>query len=159
MSARTSTRWSWMCSRKSMVAATNMPMRMAARLIGRMTPSSGRPAREREIHAASWSAPEGRRPSPVAPPPGSLDEVPAKRLGHRGGPVRRPELLEDVLEVRLHGVGRDEQLVRDVLVRVPEGKELEDLDLSGRQGLGLPIALLRLGELVGQRHHELRVDD
>ena len=85
--------------------------------------------------------------------------MPAKRFGYGCGAVGRPEFLEDVLEVGLDGVRGDEQLVRDVLVGVSERKELEDLDLPGRQRLRLPVPLLGLGQFVGQCHHQLRVDD
>ena len=39
-----------------------------------------------------------------------------------------------------------------------EGQELQDLDLAGRERLGLAVALLGLGQLLGQGHHELGVD-
>src|SRR2546429_8810447 len=72
----------------------------------------------------------------------SLDQTSAERIGHGRRAVGRAELLEDVLEVRLDGVGRDEQLLRDVAVRVPECQELQDLDLAGRERLGLAVLLL-----------------
>src|SRR6266542_5257659 len=70
----------------------------------------------------SESGTTGRPPGPVKALPGLLDQPAPERLGHRSGPVRRPQLLEDVLEVRLHRIRGDEQLVRDVLVGVTEGQ-------------------------------------
>src|SRR5437764_13291798 len=89
-------------------------------------------------------------PDGLAQPAGTLlDQAAAKRLGDRRGAVGCAELLEDVLEVRLDGIGGDVQAFGDVPVRVTEREELQHFDLSSRQGLGLPVALLRGGELFG----------
>src|SRR3990172_8324498 len=60
------------------------------------------------------------RTRPVGP---LLDQTSAQRLGYGRGAVRRAELLEDVLEVGLYGVGRDVEALGDVAVRVAERKE------------------------------------
>src|SRR5512132_1270265 len=73
------------------------------------------------------------------PPAELLDETPAERLGNRRRAVGRPELLEDVLEVGLHGVGRDVQALGDVPVGVSECEQLEDLDLPRRERLRLAV--------------------
>ena len=57
-----------------------------------------------------------------------LDEAAAERLGDGRGAVRGAEFLEDMLEVGLHGVGRDVQALGDVAVGVPEREQLQDLD-------------------------------
>src|SRR5205807_1258408 len=110
--------------------------------------------------SASGRRGPARRPgAPVSTLRPATAKAAAERLGHGRGAVGCAELLEDVLEVRLHCVRRDEQLLRDVAVRVAEGEELEHLDLAGGEGLGLAIALLGLGQFLGERHYELRVDD
>src|SRR5438477_1798798 len=100
----------------------------------------------------------GLRAAPATRKTCSLDQASAQRFRHRRGAVGGPELLEDVLQVGLHGVGGDVELLRDVLVRVSEREQLEDLDLPRSQRLRAPVALLRLGELLGERDDELRVD-
>src|SRR5205823_5034547 len=62
-----------------------------------------------------------------------LDDLAAERLGHGRRAVTGPQLLEDVLEVSLHRVGGDEELLGDVLVGVSERQQLEHLQLPGRQ--------------------------
>src|SRR5918996_738274 len=99
--------------------------------------------------------PDGTSPGPRR----SLDQPAAEGLSHRRGPVRGAELLEDVLEVGLHGVGGDVELLGDVAVGVAERQQLQHLDLPGGQGLGPAVALLGLRQLLGQGHHELGVDD
>src|SRR5207302_5097516 len=88
------------------------------------------------------SAGAGSCVSPSLPGPGLFDEVAAQGLGDGSGSVGGAELLEDMLEVGLNRVGRDEELVGDVLVGMTEGEELQDLDLAGREGLRLAVALL-----------------
>ena len=48
-----------------------------------------------------------------------LDQAAADRDRHGLRAVVRPELLEDPLEVRLHRVRRDPEIVRDLLVVAP----------------------------------------
>src|SRR5437667_215936 len=91
----------------------------------------------RMVMAAARSAMITRRhhsgPGPL------LDEAPAESLRDGGRSVRRPQLLEDVLEVRLDGIGGDKQLLGDVPVGVTERQKLEDLDLAGGEGLRLAV--------------------
>ena len=44
-------------------------------------------------------------------------------------PIRNIDLFEDIVEVSLDGVCRDEQLLRNFLVLKPAAQEHKDLDL------------------------------
>src|SRR5918996_1216293 len=112
------------------------------------------PARIERLPRVSRGWPDGTSPGPRR----SLDQPAAEGLSHRRGPVRGAELLEDVLEVGLHGVGGDVELLGDVAVGMAERQQLQHLDLPGGQGLGPAVALLGLRQLLGQGHHELGVD-
>jgi hypothetical protein len=60
----------------------------------------------------------------------SIDHRLAERDGDRLGAGLRLELREDVAHVALHGLLRDEELLRDVGVRHAVGEELQDLSLA-----------------------------
>src|SRR5829696_1267268 len=63
----------------------------------------------------------------------SVHDAGADRDRHGLGAVVRPELLEDALEVGLHGVRRDAEVRRDLTGRRAVGDLLEDLALALRE--------------------------
>src|SRR4051794_6499123 len=67
-----------------------------------------------------------------------LDEALADRVADELDAVAHPELAQDVRAVRLHRLLRQVQRLRDRLVRVRLGDQLEDLLLARRQWLGRP---------------------
>ena len=56
-----------------------------------------------------------------------LQEPLGERVADELGAARQPELLHDVRAVRLGRAHRDVELLRDLLVRVPEREEAQDL--------------------------------
>src|SRR6185436_18888222 len=99
----------------------------------------------------SWVRAEGLGPG------GLLDQPAPDRDRHGLGSVVRPELLEDPLEVRLHRVGRDPEIVRDLLGRGAVGHLLQDLLLTPGERRRLHAFLGDL-RLFDERAGELRVD-
>src|SRR5215211_4593484 len=73
---------------------------------------------------------------PAAAKPQLLVEHAAlERVAHELGAGRDPELLHDVGPVRLDRAHREVELTRDLLVRVTEGEQTEDLVLALREGI------------------------
>src|SRR4030067_3329104 len=87
-----------------------------------------------------------------------LDETAADRDGDGLGAVVRAELLEDPLEVRLHRVRADPEVVGDLLGRRAVRDLLEDLLLALRQGRGLD-PLLRGLDLLDELRSDSRMDE
>src|SRR4029078_4457862 len=75
-----------------------------------------------------------------------LDDAPLERVAHEVGACRAPELLQDVAPVGLDRADAEEELSGDLLIRVPECDQPEDLTLA------LGQVVLRLA------HDEARVD-
>ena len=65
----------------------------------------------------------------LAPAPQSVDPVP-QRVPHRLSPVAHPDLREQVVDVRLHGRGGDEQLLGDLGVRLAARDQRQYLGLA-----------------------------
>ena len=77
-----------------------------------------------------------------------------ERIAHELGAARKAQLLHDVSAVRLGCPDRDEELRRDLLVRMAEGQESENLALTfGERVLLGPASFLRIcrDELGSQR--------
>src|SRR5262249_816635 len=89
----------------------------------------------------SGRAPEEwcRPPRRVVPSPLSsrlqLDDAALDPDHRRVRPIRGSELGQDVLDAAFHGVFRDLELVGDLLVRVPRGDQLQDVDFRLRKGI------------------------
>ena len=62
-----------------------------------------------------------------------LEQALVERVAHELGAARQPELLHDVGAVRLGRAHRDVELLRDLLVRVPEREQPQHLALAIRQ--------------------------
>ena len=90
-------------------------------------PSSTRAARDRlstQHHHRPRAAEGGSRCS------ATLEQALRERVADELGAARQPELLHDVRAVRLGGAHRDVELLGDLLVRVPEREQAQDLALA-----------------------------
>ena len=67
-----------------------------------------------------------------------LDDAALEGVAHEIGPRREAQLVEDVAAVGLDGADAQEELTRDLLIRVAERDEAQDLALAlGQVVLGL----------------------
>src|SRR5260221_14123893 len=75
------------------------------------------------------------RSGPLRPEWALLNEVGTERENDRVGPIGRPELRDEGLHGLLDGVLGEDHRPSDLLVRVPLGEVLEELQLAGAQGV------------------------
>src|ERR1041385_7873631 len=88
---------------------------------------------------------------------GRLQQALCDRIPDELRAARETELLHDVRAVRLGGAYRDEELLRDLLVRVPQREEPEHLALA--VGERILVHPARGGDVRGdEARAELRVD-
>src|SRR6185436_7903050 len=76
-----------------------------------------------------------------------LDDAPLERVAHEVGACREPELVQDVAPVGLDRADAEEELSGDLLIRVPECDQPEDLTLA----LGQVVLRLAHDEARGER--------
>ncbi len=112
--------------------------------------------REATRNRVAESPRQGRRGPRKRPSCQFLEQTLLDRVADEFGAARQAELLHDVRTVRLGGADRDEELLGDLLVRVPERQQAQDLAFA----IGKRILLgLACGVGVGcdQARAELRV--
>src|SRR5581483_12208738 len=66
-----------------------------------------------------------------------LERAGSERVANELGAAREAKLLHDPSAVRLGRAHRDEEKLRDLLVRVAEREQVEDLVLAFRERIGL----------------------